>query len=256
MSTDTATEEMTESPIEDLDAPQVEVSVNGSPFVEVPDDLEAAVAVAESEGLPPVPERSVAEKLADAEADAAHAKALAWLYDVQDRLDAASADHEAKAEVAKTAKKRVESLQDDLSIAVRKLRTAKDAAEPDPTRYPLYDKAKEAINEAFPKPEAVAPLPAADIDEFMRRKRRDTRLDSIGLTGKVADLLAEGGLIMIADLDKLFDSNADLTKVKGITEPRLGKIREALSATAETWVAEWDSAHAEPEDSEPEPEAD
>lgn len=75
--------------------------------------------------------------------------ALAHLYDVQDRLDAAVEDHAEKNEVAKTAKKRVESLQEDLSDAVRKLRSAKGQTEPDPERYPLLDRAKQEINEVF-----------------------------------------------------------------------------------------------------------
>ena len=112
----------------------------------------------------------------------AREKALVELYEVQDRLKLAIEDHNVKAKVAKNAKEFVEVLQANFYSAVTNVR---DCNKP----LPLFDKPKPAeakkeaarqeakaeVNATFPAPEAIQPLPADNIDEFYRRKRRRLR---------------------------------------------------------------------------------
>ena len=172
--------------------------------------------------------------------------AVMHLFDVQDRLDSAIDDHAEKADVAKTAKKRVESLQEDLSVAVRAVREARTAREPDPEKYPLLDgprAAGDGVNPMFPKPEAIQPLPPDDVDEFYRRKKRDTRFADLPLKEQVVKILEGAGYRTVLDLDRLHEAGSDITAIRcaegSITARRAEEVREVLGRVAESWVDEW-----------------
>jgi hypothetical protein len=166
---------------------------------------------------------------------------------------------EADPEMAKTAKKRVESLQEDLSVAVRAVREARASREPDPDRYPLLDGPKAAINATFAKPEAIQPLPADTAEEFYRRKKRDARFADLGLKPKVVEILEGAGYRTVLDLEKLHEANADLVTIRSdagkITEKRAEEIRDAIGKVAVAWLEEWIALHpdqADPESNVPE----
>jgi hypothetical protein len=199
------------------------------------------------------------EDLADDMGSIAVEKSIMHMFDVQDRLDSAIEDHGEKAEVAKTAKKRVESLQEDLSVAVRAVREARASREPDPDRYPLLDGPKAAINATFAKPEAIQPLPADTAEEFYRRKKRDARFADLGLKPKVVEILEGAGYRTVLDLEKLHEANADLVTIRSdagkITEKRAEEIRDAIGKVAVAWLEEWIALHpdqADPESNVPE----
>lgn len=271
-----ATEDLTEAEIAEFEAsvgeiiqPEDVLPFEPTPSVEVGGDLEAAVeeeheiARAEGEGLPPVPEPHITMEgfrsypIAEDEDSAATQIALGELWETQDRLKEAISDHAGKAEAAKNAKKRVESLVEELDEAVTRLRDLKNAATPDPMRFPLFDKAaptsdpaKLAINEMFPAPVPIQPTPAGTIEEFFRRKRRDTRLDSLGLTSKVDEILKVAGYHTILDLDKIFEASHDLCTISipgtgAITEKRQETILDAIAELAAKWKAEWNVLHPE-----------
>lgn len=198
---------------------------------------------------------------AEAERAESIAKRLAEdnLYSIQDRLAEAVDDHAGKAEMAKTAKKRVESLQEDLNAAVTKLRHAKDATEPDPERYPLYDKAKEAVNGMFAKPDSVPPLAPDNFGEFLRRRQRATPLLSMGFKAGTLKVLEEKyglktALELVSKITEYGERNMDFTRAEGITELRMGEIADELQELTEECQAEWKAAH--PEQEFPEPEVD
>jgi hypothetical protein len=203
---------------------------------------------AESE---PVGEGPPEEELAADLTSIAVEEAIQKMFEVQDRLDSAIEDATEKSEVAKIAKKRVESLQDDLSWAVRRVRDMRNLAEPDPARFPLFDRpadpAKTAINDLFAKPEAIQPLPADTYDEFIRRKQCRTRIDSLGLSPKIAGVLADAGIETLdawwRKCEALVEAGASLTTIKGLTASRLAKLSEAEDAIEDAWIAEWNAAH-------------
>lgn len=224
--------------------------------VEVEEVDDHAVAAAENEGFPPAPTHvslygfQIKQEPVEDEDTVAVKQALANLYDIQDKLTAAISDHAAKSRTAKNAKEYVEALQEHFYSAVTYLR---DCNKPLPLFARKPDPAKEAINAEFPSPVAIQPLPAADIDEFFRRKRRDTRLDSLGLTASVDAILAAAGYVTILDLDKIFEGGADLCTIKvsgtgSITEKRQESILNAIAELAVKWKAEWDAEHSEDAD--------
>lgn len=176
--------------------------------------------------------------------------ALGNLYSIQDRLSDAVEDHAEKAEMAKTAKKRVESLQEDLNEAVTKLRHAKDAGEPDPAKFPLFDKAKAEINAEFPSPEAIQPLPPDTFAEALRRKQRDTPLAAMGFKPATLKVLTEKhGLKTALDLaNKVTEygqRNMEFTRAEGITELRFEEVAERLGDLTEECQAAWMIDHPE-----------
>ena len=233
------------------------IPMTDSHSIEVGGDLDAAVA---EESELPEPEAVASPELEPetppatepSPQDAATNLALAHLYDVQDRLDEAQRDHEAKAEVAKTAKKRVESLTEDLSQAVRKLRTAKTATEPDPERYPLLDRPKDEINAAFAKPEWIPPLPAATIEEHCRRRAVETSVDSIGLKAGIVKILHAASLHTVEDIGRFTREGGVLDSIcndeGSVTPRRFEELEAALSEVTSGFVKEWEDAHPEAED--------
>jgi hypothetical protein len=124
---------------------------------------------------------------------------------------------------------------------------------------------KAEIDATFAKPESISPLPADDYAEFVRRKRRTTSVEEMGLTRKVSDILIAGGYPTMFHLAKLIEDSGDLKSISGpvgdgvgsITAQREAKIVEAMTAIASKWQAEWNQMR-EPtpvETQQPEPEA-
>lgn len=195
---------------------------------------------------------------ADEEITLATKIALGELYLVQDKLEEAIEDYEERKADASSAKKRVETLQEDFLKAVKHVRNLKDASRPDPVKYPLLDKhtrplTLEEVAAKFPKPEAIPPRPkpAMDEEEFFRLRRRDTRLEDIGLTPKVTEILAGAGYNTIGDLDKVFAMEAGLRVIKcaagTITSDRGDKIIDAVAHHAAIWRKEWEQLKASAE---------
>jgi len=227
----------------------LDVAIAENPEVDL--DLEHAVAVAEHEGLPPVPE---ADNEPDPEVPAEtpdQSTSLEWALRQIIEVNQACLDQKAvvkeKQVQLKDEKETLESLQDQLNRLIVEASRARAASEPDPDRFPLFDKAE--INATFAKPQAIPPLPASDFEEFARRKSCETRLDSLGLSGKIGDILADVGLATIDDLrrkvDVLAEANVDLGSIKGLTEARREKLMAALADFHQRCQAEWDAAHPE-----------
>lgn len=227
-----------------FEAPSVEVGLAD------PDPHE--IARAEDDGLGGAPshpvERTTAEKLHDAEIAAQIEEATAEVCQAQLELEQAVVEEDRKAREKKAATQAVEAKREWLSEASCRLRKLRAGRFPDGDKYPLLDKPAEGkaeINEQFSKPEAVAPLPADDIAEHFRRCKRDTPLDSLGLTPKVIEILAGAGFKMVIDLDQL--EGRDLATIKSdagtITEKRAEQVRDAIEAAAEGWMAAWYDAH-------------
>jgi hypothetical protein len=216
------------------------------------EELELAIADAEHEGMPVPRERTAAEKLHDAEIAQQIEEATVEVCERQERAERAwEVADDLKAQ-AKDAVKAAEVADEDLSDAARRLRKLRAGRFPDADKYPLLDRpadpnaeAKAGINEQFSKPEAIPPAPAEDIQEHFRRMKRDTPLDSIGLTPKVVEILAGAGFRMVIDLDKL--EGRDLATIRSdagsITEKRAEQVRDAIETAAAGWMAAWNDAH-------------
>jgi hypothetical protein len=207
---------------------EMDAAVEGDPE---PGDAETEVIATEAEPTEDASDDSAAMKLA-----------LADLYSIQDRLDEAGSDFETKNERAKTAKKRVEALQDDLQAAVRRLREVKRDAQPDPVRYPLLDKpdpAKAAINAEFP---------AETVEQFYIRKRSAVRIDSLGLKKKTVKALTKLGIQTMEDWatkqSEQVKFNGDMIGL-GITPLAFEEIIEAFEPLTIEWLKEWNEAHPE-----------
>lgn len=148
----------------------------------------------------------------------------------------------------------LKEMQKDLNNLISEAEKVEKANEPDPKRYPLYDRpkeptAKDAINAQFAKPEAIQPLPADTPEEFYRRKKRDARFADMGLKPKIVEILEGAGYCTVLDLERLHEAQADITTIRchagTITEKRGEEIRDALGEVATRWVEEWQAAHPE-----------
>jgi hypothetical protein len=216
-----------------------------------------AIADAHHEGMP-VPPEPGAEPTATSDAYADRPTGMAWAMDQIIEVNRQVIDQKsvvkAKAAELKDEKEVLEELQTQLNTLITEAEKARKAADPDPERFPLFDKpadpnaeaeAKAAINEQFSKPEAVPPLPADTIEEHFRRLKRDTPLDSLGLTPKVVEILHMANLTSVAHLDEF----NRLTDIKGdagtITEKRAEQIRDAIEKAAAGWLEGWNLAHPE-----------
>lgn len=232
-----------ESPLPEADlylvgASDTEGELGDEPEQPEPDHLVDTNKMVESE--PEDPE-TVAMKLA-----------LGNLYSIQDRLSDAVEDHAEKAEMAKTAKKRVESLQEDLNEAVTKLRHAKDASEPDPAKFPLFDKAKADINAEFPAPVAIQPLPPDTFAEALRRKQRDTPLAAMGFKPATLKVLTEKhglktALDLVNKVTEYGQRNMEFTRAEGITELRFEEVAEKLDELTGECESAWKADHPDEE---------
>jgi hypothetical protein len=247
--------------------PEASGSIDAPPEA-LPDPEPHEVEVAEHEGMTgivlPIPgehdvplETPTPEGKPDEDEELATAMkiALGDLYAVQDRLDEAIEDHAEKKEVAANAKKRVETLTEDLSAAVRNLRDLKTKSQPDPKRYPLLDKpkdaehqaARDAINASFPAPESIPPLPADTIEEHFRRRQHATPLVDAGLSLGITKILAEALMTTVAHVVIYQNSSHDLTAIKSatgsITKNRAEKIRDAFGELSVKWTEEWNALH-------------
>lgn len=256
---DVAEQDLVEDEVDDV-AEAVETASEPDPHDEV------LVAVAENEGMIgaplPVPAASKTpyEQILEAERADAIERAIVEVCEAQE-IAAGKKDKAEKAAVAATdAKASLKAADEELRDAALRLRRLREGRNPDTKRYPLLDKeeppdardaTKAEIDSAFPAPAAIQPLPADGIEEFFRRKKRDTKLADLGLTGKVDDILAAVGLVTIADLDRIYEGGADLTTISApgtgsITEHRQEKILDAIAEKVKAWKAEWDTAHPEP----------
>lgn len=226
-------------------------------FIEPPDEPEPEY-FDEDEGIPSeiqaIDEDGPSEEELEADLTSIEVeKALAHMFEIQDRLDAAADDAAEKADVAKTAKKRVESLQEDLSVAVKRVREARTKSEPDPDRYPLLDgprpevAAKDAIDASFPRPEAIAPLPADTFEEHARRMGIHTQIEALGLPPKLVEVLADAGVHTIDQWGRkraaVEEGGASVTTIKGLTEARLEKLVAAIDREMRAWAEAWDESH-------------
>lgn len=119
--------------------------------------------------------------------------------------------------------------------------------EPDPSKFPLFDKAKAEINAQFPAPESIAPTPPEDFAEALRRMQRDTPLADMKLKKGTVTALEEQGYRTAGDIVRKFqettERNLALTTIKGITENRLEELVVALDKINDACQAEWDAAH-------------
>lgn len=241
------------------------------PIPEEDHELVQSVAAAEHEGMIGVPlpipgELAGVPVVASASAEdpeitTAMKIALGEIYGVQDWLEEAKADYAEKKESATNAKGRVEALQEDLSAALKRLRSLKTKSEPDPVRYPLLDKkeppkqdasaiAKAEVNAHFAKPDSVAPLPADTFAEHLRRKQMATPLLEMGGFGvkpatiaALAELNLDTAFSITAKFTELFEKGREPTTLKGLTGARFGQIVEALGKLKDQAQAEWDVAH-------------
>lgn len=232
-----------------------EVTITSEDEFEPPEDednLGSDAEATEDPAEPSQPEPTLKDSSEDTVLTPAVKMAMVHLFSIQDRLESAVDDHAEKAEVAKTAKKRVESLQEDLQHATRKLRDARNENEPDPRKYPLLDGPKAEINARFSKPEAIAPLPPDTFDEYCRRRAKEQRFDDLGLSPKVVEVLEDLGLTTIDKFriksDAVAEASASLTTIPGITEKRLDAISKAIERFYETCGEEWAKLHPESEE--------
>jgi ATP-dependent exoDNAse (exonuclease V) beta subunit len=188
------------------------------------------------------------------------------LIETLDRLDKAISEHAEVAEDAKTAKKRVESLQEDLRTATKALRSCRDDQEPNPKRYPLLDKPKapapakaeadvaikEELNQLFPAPEAIKPLPAADFEEHYRRSARDKKLADFAevIDEATLKILAEKGINTVADVGRFSAENPKgimsiRTSEGRMTEKRQESLLDAIAAWTMGVQDDWAAEHPE-----------
>lgn len=175
-----------------------------------------------------------------------------WALDQIIKVNQEAMEQKAKVKEAqarlKEEKEQLEGIQDNLNRLIQEAAKLKSADTPDPVKYPLLDGQKEAkqlVNGMFAKPEAIPPLPPDTQDEFMRIKRRDTRLDAIGISNRVTTALAKADYHTVADIGKLTEASAPLTSVKGVGEAAAGEIMERLGDVAQQWVTEWQQTHPE-----------
>jgi hypothetical protein len=221
-------------------------------------DLELAIADAHHEGMP-VPPEPGAEPTATSDAYADRPTGMAWAMDQIIEVNRQVIDQKsvvkAKAAELKDEKEVLEELQTQLNTLITEAEKARKAADPDPERFPLFDKpadpnaeaeAKAAINEQFSKPEAVAPLPAADFEEAFRRAARDESMMTIpGVTVRTRRALNKAGIKTVADLGRFTEDGQGVSSIKGVGEAGAEEIRGAIVAFGERVVAEWNLAHPE-----------
>jgi hypothetical protein len=190
------------------------------------------IAVAEGEGMPPLPEpvvaapdiadlgTSVATSVANAEPEDDFVElAYREMCAAQDRAKEAGFEATKKAEIAKAAKKRAETFDEEFHEAAQAFRDAREGK----TNLPLFD-----------KPKAVAPkvesTPADDATARYEALAKETKLNSIGLTPKVVEILESHNLYTLADFaaKQKAMGGAPITSLAGITEPRYEKITAAM----------------------------
>ena len=236
---------MSDARLEEIDEQNLEAEPDVEWEFPEPEEEPEAEEEEEEEAEEPEAEEELAQELISIATE----RAMAELFSIQDRLEAAEDDHADKAEAAKSSKKRVEHLQEDLSAATRRSpREARSKSEPDPARYPLLDSPKAEINATFAKPEAIPPLDPEDFPEAYRRRARDTKLSDIGLPARTVKALEKAGLVMVGDIGKLTEASAPLTSVGGIGEKAAEQIIEALDVFAHTCKLRWDADHPEAEE--------
>lgn len=230
----------------------VDVGATDDQMLADPDHLE--VARAEAEGMTAIvqPAPSVAEL---------HEEGLRLVIDLKmkelfaeraegRRLEAAEED---AADRHKKAKKARETQDETIKECIDALE-ALDRDEPDPDKYPLLDKrsqvpGKPEINAAFPAPEAIQPLPAADFDEYLRRKQNGTPIGDMRLKKATIKTLVSLGLdtagAIVRKFNSVHEAGLRLLTITGMTEAKLEEIAKALDEIGEQAADEWDAAHAE-----------
>jgi hypothetical protein len=165
-----------------------------------------------------------------------------------DALEQKAKVKEAQARL-KDEKETLESIQDELNRLIQEAAKLKSQSEPDPERFPLFDKKR--VDGMFPKPEATPPLPAEDFAEHYRRESEKCGLDTLGLKAATLKVLTELGLRTVADYGRksmaVSEGGSDMTSIKSLTEKRVNEIADAIEAVAETWKAQWDAEHPEAE---------
>jgi hypothetical protein len=261
--------ELDPSAVVDVKLEVVEQNPDGSTTVQTPSVAENGPGVyseaSETSGgpnTPPVIAEATSEPVGvpgasdeDAEIRLAVRIALDEMYSIQDRLDDAKVRLDDAADRHKTAKRHVEEVQDELDKGLRDLRNLENASKPNPKKFPLFDKPKEAarqeakadIDKAFPAPEAIQPLPATDIGEFYRRKRLATPVSDLGLTPKVVEILIADGYPTVFQLAALLEGGGSLRSIsqKGvgsITEDRESKILDGIAIRGSEWAREWEAS--------------
>lgn len=120
--------------------------------------------------------------------------------------------------------------------------------EPDPAKFPLFDKAKAEINGMFSKPDSIQPLPADTFEEALRRKQRDTPLASMGFKAGTLKFLNEKmGLTTAWDLVRRINEDGeqgrDFGITKGMTPLRFEDVVANLDDLTKVCQVEWDLAH-------------
>jgi hypothetical protein len=161
-----------------------------------------------------------------------------------DALEQKAKVKEAQARL-KDEKETLESIQDELNRLIQEAAKLKSQSEPDPERFPLFD--KQRVDGMFPKPEAIPPLPAEDFAEAYRRRARDTKLADIGISSRTVKSMEKAGYITVGDIGKLTEASAPLTSVSGIGEKAAEDIIAALDVFAYQCKAQWDAEHPEAE---------
>ncbi len=131
---------------------------------------------------------------------------------------------------------RIQECIDDLEVAYRN--------EPDPAKFPLFDKAKADINAEFPAPEGtIQPLPAQDFAEYLRRKQNETPVAEMGLKKNTLKTLAELKLdtagAIVRKFNAVTEAGAKFTSITGMIEAKLEDIADALKALTDAAEVEW-----------------
>jgi uncharacterized coiled-coil protein SlyX len=144
----------------------------------------------------------------------------------------------------KVEKGELESRQKQLNRLISEIAAKREASEPDPDRYPLYDRpatgaeAKALVNGMFPKPEAIPPL-VETLDQFMQVRARETALESLGLGKRTLDKLARHGITLVAHAQGKSPQDMELT------EKQAEEFEAVLSAFWEECTRVWEERHPE-----------
>jgi uncharacterized coiled-coil protein SlyX len=241
MSTDTVeleAEAVEPSPAEEIEATPPEPEV-GDPDPEVADPDPEEIARAENDGMVAVEPPKAEPVTSGTEWE------LSNIIEVNRSVLFQRGVVEEKADDLKQEKKELERLQDQLNALISRIDAHHRAAEPDPKRFPLFDKKedatdadKAAINAAFPAPEAIQPQ-ADTLDQFMAIRARATRLADLKLGKRSIDKLEAKGVTTVHHMQ------GKSPQEMGLTEKQQEELDAVMSAFWEECTRVWEQDHPE-----------
>lgn len=205
--------------------------------------------------------RSTKQKIEDAELRAVIDRKLREVFQERARGRDLEAEEAETHEAYKEAKKAREAQDKRINEEIDALQTLY-LNEPDPVKYPLFDKPvekpstattlegqrRERVAEAFPAPEAIAPLPAADYPEFLRRKQDAAAISLTGLPKGTIKYLVETLKLetvgaLVRKLNAVVEGGARWNTITGWTEKREEQIVAMLGEFGDACLAEWNRDH-------------